>query len=149
MRPRRRRSTCSSGPPRRVSLRRVPRSPRWREMDRLLTPAEEVALAKRGERGDPAARREMIERNLGLVHSVAQRYRGRGVPYEDLVQEGTVWLLRAGENIDCGRGVRFSRYAMWPMRRATNSAVVDERTIRIPSNASQGLARIQRAEREL
>jgi RNA polymerase primary sigma factor len=118
-------------------------------MDRLLTPAEEVALAKRVERGDPAARREMIERNLGLVHSVARRYRGRGVPYEDLVQEGTVGLLRAVEKFDCGRGVRFSTYAIWPIRRAVTSAVVDQRTIRIPSNASQRLARIQRAEREL
>ncbi len=117
--------------------------------DRLLTAAEEVQLATRIERGDLAAKREMIERNLGLVHSVARRYRGRGVPYEDLVQEGTIGLLRAVERFDHRRAVRFSTYAIWSIRRSLADAVVDERAIRIPSNASHRLAMIQRAEHEL
>jgi RNA polymerase primary sigma factor len=120
-----------------------------RDDDRLLTGAEEVALAKRVERGDLAAKRELTERNLRLVHSLAQRYRGRGVPYEDLVQEGTIGLLRAIEKFDHGRDVRFSTYAIWSIRRSLADAVVAERTIRIPANASRRLARIRRAEHEL
>jgi RNA polymerase primary sigma factor len=118
-------------------------------MDRLLTAAEEIALAKRIERGDLAAKRELIERNLRLVHSLAQRYRGRGVPYEDLVQEGSIGLVRAVERFDYRRAVRFAPYAVWSIRRALADAAVDERMIRIPSAASQRLATIQRAEREL
>jgi len=117
--------------------------------DRLLTAAEEAQLAKRIERGDLAAKREMIERNLRLVHSVAQRYRGRGASYEDLVQEGTVGLVRAVEKFDHRRGLKFSTYAVWWIRRSLADAVVDSRTIRIPSNASDRLAAVQRAEREL
>jgi RNA polymerase primary sigma factor len=117
--------------------------------DRLLTGAEEIALAKRIERGDLAAKRELIERNLRLVHSLAQRYRGRGVPYEDLVQEGTIGLLRAVEKFDHRRAVRFSTYAIWSIRRSLADAVVDERTIRIPSNAWHRLGKIRRAEHEL
>jgi RNA polymerase primary sigma factor len=117
--------------------------------DRLLTPAEEIALAERIERGDLAARREMIERNLRLVHALAQWYRGRGVPYDDLVQEGSIGLVRAVERFDHRRAVRFSTYAVWSIRRSLADAVVDERAIRIPSNASHRLARILRAEREL
>jgi RNA polymerase primary sigma factor len=116
---------------------------------RLLTAAEEIALAKRIERGDLTAKRELIERNLGLVHSLAQRYRRRGVPYEDLVQEGTIGLLRAVEKFDHRRAGRFSTYAVWSIRRSLADAVVDERTIRIPSNAAYRLARILRAEHEL
>jgi RNA polymerase primary sigma factor len=116
---------------------------------RLLTAAEEVQLAKRIERGDLAAKREMIERNLRLVHSVAQRYRGRGAPYDDLVQEGTVGLVRAVEKFDHRRGLKFSTYAVWWIRRSLANAVVDARTIRIPSNASDRLAAVQRAERDL
>jgi RNA polymerase primary sigma factor len=112
--------------------------------DRLLTAAEEVALAKRVERGDLAAKRELIERNLRLVRWLAQRYRGRGVPYEDLVQEGAIGLLRAVENFDHRRAVRFSTYAIWSIRRSLADAVVDERTIRIPAGAARRLARIQR-----
>src|SRR3954452_24643411 len=104
--------------------------------DHLLTAAEEIRLAKRIERGDLAAKRAMIERNLRLVHSVAQRYRGRGAPYEDLVQEGTVGLVRAVEKFDHRRSLKFSTYAVWWIRRSLADAVVDARTIRIPSNAS-------------
>jgi len=120
-----------------------------RSHDRLLTAAEEIRLAKRIERGDLAAKHEMIERNLRLVHSLAQRYRGRGAPYDDLVQEGTVGLARAVEKFDHRRGLKLSTYAVWWIRRSLADAVVDARTIRIPSNASNQLAAIQRAQREL
>jgi len=108
-----------------------------------------TALAKRIEGGDLAAKREMVERNLRLVHSLAQRYRGRGVPYEDLVQEGSIGLVRAVEGFDHRRDVRFATYAVWSIRRSLADAVVDARMIRIPSAASHALAGIQRAEREL
>lgn len=117
--------------------------------DRLLTAAEEIRLAKRIERGDLAAKREMIERNLRLVYSLAQRYRGRGAPYDDLVQEGTIGLVRAVEKFDHRRGLKFSTSAVWWIRRSLAEAVVDARTIRIPSNASDRLAAVRRAEREL
>jgi RNA polymerase primary sigma factor len=117
--------------------------------DRLLTAAEEIRLAKRIERGDLAAKREMIERNRRLVLSIAQRYRGRGAPFDDLVQEGTIGLVRAVEKFDHRRGLKFSTYAVWWIRRSLANAVVDARTIRIPSNASDRLAAIHRAEREL
>jgi RNA polymerase primary sigma factor len=117
--------------------------------DRLLTAADEIRLAKRIERGDLAAKREMVERNLRLVFSIAQRYRGRGAPFDDLVQEGTIGLVRAVEKFDHRRGLKFSTYAVWWIRRSLADAVVDARTIRIPSNASDRLAVIRRAEREL
>ncbi|MEN3282804.1 MAG: polymerase primary sigma factor [Solirubrobacteraceae bacterium] len=117
--------------------------------DRLLTAAEEIQLVKRIERGDLAAKREMIERNLRLVYSLAHRYRGRGAPYDDLVQEGTIGLVRAVEKFDHRRGLKFSTYAVWWIRRSLADAVVDARTIRIPSNASDRLAAVRRAEREL
>src|SRR2546423_3655645 len=100
MRPRRPRSRSSSGAPRPAPPLRVRCSRRWREMpradDRLLTAAEEIQLAKRIERGDLAAKREMIERNLRLVYSVAQRDRGRVATYDDLVPEGPNGPGRAG-----------------------------------------------------
>jgi RNA polymerase primary sigma factor len=117
--------------------------------DRLLTAAEEIRLAKRIERGDLTAKRELIERNLRLVHSFARRYRGRGAPYDDLVQEGTIGLVRAAEKFDHRRGLKFSTYAVWWIRRSLANAVIDARTIRIPSNASDRLAAVRRAEREL
>jgi RNA polymerase primary sigma factor len=116
---------------------------------RLLTAAEEVLLARRIERGDLAAKQEMIERNLGLVYALAKRYRGRGVPFEDLVQEGTLGLARAVEQFDPRRGAKFSTYAVWWIRRSLANAIRDGRTIRIPAHASDRLAAIQRAEHEL
>jgi RNA polymerase primary sigma factor len=116
---------------------------------RVLTATEEVRLAGRIERGDLAAKREMIERNLGLVHALAQRYRGRGVPYDDLVQEGTLGLARAVEKFDHRRGLKFSTYAVWWIRRSLLDAVRDARTIRIPPGASDRLAAIHRVEDEL
>src|SRR3954451_23790036 len=100
--------------------------------DRLLTAGEEIQLAKRIERGDLAAKQELTERNLRLVHSLAQRYRGRGAPYDDLVQEGTIGLVRAVEKFDHRRGLKFSTYAVWWIRRSLANAVVDARTFRIP-----------------
>jgi RNA polymerase primary sigma factor len=116
---------------------------------RLLTAAEEVRLAKRIERGDLAAKREMIERNLRLVFSVARPYRGRGVSFEDLVQEGTVGLVRAVEKFDHRRGLKFSTYAVWWIRRSLMNALGAGRTIRIPRSAGQQIAAIGRAETEL
>src|SRR4051794_8249608 len=120
-----------------------------RDADRLLTPAEEIQLAKRIEQGDLAAKREMIERNLRLVHWLAQRYRGRGAHYDDLAQEGTIGLVRAVEKFDHRRGLKFSTYAVWWIRRSLATAVTDARTIRIPPNASDRLAAILDAERDL
>jgi RNA polymerase primary sigma factor len=116
---------------------------------RLLTGAEEIRLAKRIERGDLAAKGEMIERNLRLVYSLALKYRGRGAPFDDLVQEGTVGLVRAVEKFDHRRGLKFSTYAVWWIRRSLIDAVGDARIIRIPSHASDRLAAVLRAERQL
>src|SRR3954470_11026059 len=90
----------------------------------------------------------MIESNLGLVHSAAQSYRGRGVPY-DLVQEGTLGLMHAVERFDPDRGVKFSTYAAWWIRRALIDALGEARAIRLPSKARRGLAAVKAAEREL
>jgi RNA polymerase primary sigma factor len=91
----------------------------------------------------------MIERNLRLVYWLAQRYRGRGAPYDDLVQEGTIGLVHAVERFDHRRGLKFSTYAVWWIRRSLANAVGDARTIRIPSGTSDRLAAIHRAERDL
>ena len=115
----------------------------------VLTAAEEVQLAKRIERGDLRAKDEMIERNLRLVFALARPYRGRGVSYDDLVQEGTVGLIRAVEKFDHRRGHKFSTYAVWWIRRLLHAAVGGARTIRIPSSAGQQLGAIQRAEAAL
>ena len=80
---------------------------------KLLDAAEEARLARRMERGDPEAKERMIESNLRLVHAVARTYRGSDVPYTDLVQEGTVGLIRAVERFDHRRGLKFSTYAVW------------------------------------
>jgi RNA polymerase primary sigma factor len=115
----------------------------------LLTAEQEVRLAKRIERGDLAAKEQMIERNLRLVLAIARPYSGRGVPYEDLVQEGIVGLVRAVEKFDHRRGLKFSTYAVWWIRRSLLGALGASRAIRIPSSAAQQLAAIQRAEAEL
>jgi RNA polymerase primary sigma factor len=115
----------------------------------VLTAAEEVRLAKRIERGDLDAKAEMIERNLGLVRSVARMYTRRGVPYDDLVQEGTIGLVRAVEKFDYHRGFKFSSYAVWWIRRSMMRAISAERTIRIPASAAEQLRMIRRAEDEL
>ena len=116
---------------------------------RLLTPSEEVALAKRIERGDLDAKETMIEANLRLVVAVARPYRGRGVPLGDLVQEGTVGLVRAVERFDYRRQLKFSTYAVWWIRRSILDALASARVIRLPVKAGQQLAAVRRAESEL
>jgi RNA polymerase primary sigma factor len=117
--------------------------------NRPLTAEEERRLCRRIERGDRRARDEMIEGNLGLVHALARRYRGLGVPFEDLVQEGTIGLVRAVERFDHRRGLKFSTYAVWWVRHALTDAVGDARPIRLPTEARRGLAAVSRAESEL
>ena len=116
---------------------------------RLLSAAEEVALAKRIERGDRIAKEHMIESNLRLVYAIATSYRNRGVPFADLVQEGTLGLVRAVEGFDHRRGLKFSTYAVWWIRRSLLDAIADSRVIRIPAKANQQLAAVRRAEAEL
>ena len=116
---------------------------------RLLSAAEEVSLAKRIERGDLAAKERMIESNLRLVFAIARSYRGRGMPFADLVQEGSVGLVRAVERFDHRRGLRFATYAAWWIRRSVLDAVATAPVIRIPAKANQQLAAVRRAEAEL
>jgi RNA polymerase primary sigma factor len=92
---------------------------------------------------------EMVEANQGLVRSLARRYRGLGVPFEDLVQEGNIGLMRAVEKFDRSRGLKFSTYAVWWIRSALVEAVGNARTIRVPPRAGQQLAAVARAEEEL
>ncbi|HMD56739.1 MAG TPA: RNA polymerase sigma factor RpoD/SigA [Solirubrobacteraceae bacterium] len=123
--------------------------PARRGRNRRLTAAEERALARRIEHGDADAKREMVECNMGLVYTVASPYRGRGVPFADLVQEGAVGLIRAVEGFDHTRGIKFSTYAVWWIRRSLLDAIGAARTIRIPPQAAQQLAVVRRAEDEL
>src|SRR5579884_1554728 len=116
----------------------------------LLTAAEEVELAKRIERGDHRAKQAMIEANLRLVVSIAKRYRNQGLPFLDLIQEGTIGLVRAAEKFDWRKGYKFSTYATWWIRQAVARALADKgRTIRMPVHVVEKLNRILRAERKL
>ncbi|MGZ4386390.1 MAG: sigma-70 family RNA polymerase sigma factor, partial [Gaiellaceae bacterium] len=117
---------------------------------KLLTAAEEVALAKRIERGDPVAKRRMIESNLRLVVSIAKGYRGLGVPFLDLIQEGTLGLNRAVEKFDWRRGYKFSTYATWWIRQSVQRAVANHaRTIRVPVHVVERQQKLSRAARRL
>jgi RNA polymerase primary sigma factor len=127
----------------RLYLRSIGRVP-------LLSAEEEVCLAKRIERGDVAAKQHMIEANLRLVVSIAKGYLGRGMNFLDLIQEGSLGLIRAVEKFDYRRGYKFSTYATWWIRQAVTRAIADKgRTIRIPVHMVDRLNKVVYAERTL
>jgi RNA polymerase primary sigma factor len=118
--------------------------------EKLLTHREEKELSRRAKERDQRARKELIEKNLRLVVSVAKRYRGYGLPFEDLIQEGNIGLLRAVDRFDPEKGYRFSTYASWWIRQAVGRAVSDKsRTIRLPVHMGEKIRKVGRALSEL
>jgi RNA polymerase primary sigma factor len=116
----------------------------------LLTKQDEVRLAKLVEQGDAEAKEQMIESNLRLVVSIAKHYRGNGLPFVDLIQEGTLGLVRAVEKFDWRRDLKFSTYATWWIRQAVQRAVANQsRTIRLPVHIGDRVRRVERTRRSL
>lgn len=117
---------------------------------RLLTHREEISLSRRVRAGDQRARTKLVERNLRLVVSVAKRYRGMGLPFEDLIQEGNLGLLRAVEKFDPELGHRFSTYATWWIRQAVGRALTDKgRAVRVPAHMGEKIRKTTRTSNEL
>src|SRR5215216_5563618 len=117
---------------------------------KLLNHQEEIDLSKRAKKGDKAARKRLIEKNLSLVVSIAKKSRGRGLPFEDLIQEGNIGLMKAVEKFDPDRGFRFSTYATWWIRQAVQRAVADTgRTIRVPIHIVDKMREMARTYNEL
>ncbi len=117
---------------------------------KLLTHQEEIDLSKRAKKGDTAARKELIEKNLRLVVSIAKKSRGRGLPFEDLIQEGNIGLMKAVGKYDSDRGFRFSTYATWWIRQTIQRAVAEKgRTIRIPVHMGDKMRKMAGTYNEL
>src|SRR5215204_3401202 len=117
---------------------------------KLLNHQEEIDLSKRAKMGDEAARKRLIEMNLKLVVSIAKKSRGHGLPFEDLIQEGSIGLMRAVEKFDPDRGFRFSTYATWWIRQAVGRAVADKgKTIRVPVHMGEKIRKMARTYNEL
>jgi RNA polymerase primary sigma factor len=118
--------------------------------ERLLTHEEEIDLGRRVRAGDEKAREKLIEKNLKLVVSVAKKYRGMGLPFGDLIQEGNIGLMKAAEKFDPERGWRFATYATWWIRQAVQRAVADKgRTIRVPVHMGEKMRKMARVYNEL